>query len=434
MSVPFVRLACALVVLVLASPGGPLLADRLHLEGGGFIDAERWWVEEDWVRYESDAGTVGVPRGLVIRIEARDAGATSSAAPSRPEGDAPPDPRTEAQRIDMAMRAAFDALEAREYENASSRFWELIYLTPDSPAARIGYAIAELKLERDGRALSAVLDGLVLDPDQPRLLELLGDLRSRADRVVDALTAWRKAFDLAPSDPLREKILKAGRELQARRNYAASATPHFNLRYDGQVDPTLAASIMDYLEQQYDALAQEFDHQPPQPITVVLYADREFRDVTRAPEWVGGLYDGKIRLPLAGLQRLDRRGRQVLQHELTHAVVHSKTRGNCPRWLQEGLAQRAEGKLIPRQELHRISRQLDSRDPPDWSGERFSYAVALSQTRYLEDGRGFDDLVYLLDLLGRGLGIDDALIRVYGDDYAAIGRHWARHVLQEARR
>jgi len=351
------------------------------------------------------------------------------------EADLPKqDPQADRQRVERALRAAFEALEAREYKDASSRFWDLIYLVPDSPAPRVGYALAEMKLERDGRALSAVLDGLVLVPDQPQLLELLGDLRSRSDRVVEALAAWRRAFDLAPSDALREKILKAGRELQARQNYAASATAHFNLRYDGQVDRVLARSIMDYLEQQYAALAEAFEHQPPQPITVILYADREFRDVTRAPEWVGGLFDGKIRLPLAGLQRLDIRAQRVLQHELTHAVVHSKTRGNCPRWLQEGLAQRAEGKAIPQEELHRIARRLDSRHPVDWSGRNFSYSVALSQTRYLESGRGFDDLVYLLELLGGGLGTDEALTRVYGDDYAALSRHWAQHVLRESRR
>ena len=45
-----------------------------------------------------------------------------------------------------------------------------------------------------------------------------------------------------------------------------------------------------------------------------------------------------------------------------------------------------------------------------------------------------DDLVYLLELLGRGLGTDEALTRVYGDDYATLSRHWSQHVLRESRR
>ena len=74
----------------------------------------------------------------------------------------------------------------------------------------------------------------------------------------------------------------------------------------------------------------------PQAITVILYPLQEFREVTQAPENVAGLYDGKIRVPLGGLQRVDDAARRLLVHELTHAFVHSKTRGNCPTWRRSG--------------------------------------------------------------------------------------------------
>jgi len=64
----------------------------------------------------------------------------------------------------------------------------------------------------------------------------LGDLRDCEERVEDAVRSWRKAFDLAPSDRLREKIFKAERDLQASRDYDFATTSHFNMRFDGEVD------------------------------------------------------------------------------------------------------------------------------------------------------------------------------------------------------
>ena len=165
-----------------------------------------------------------------------------------------------------------------------------------------------------------------------------------------------------------------------------------------------------------------------------LFPTRAFREVTQSPDWVGGLYDGKIRVPLGGLESLTRRAKQVLSHELTHAVIHSKSRGNCPRWLHEGLAQRAENKRLTPERRREIAEQLAGRDASDWDEERFSYPMALSLTRYLESRWGFDTLVSLLDLLGEGEELDSALRRFYGEDYAAICRRWKRELTEEGGR
>ena len=56
----------ALAVCLAASPAP---ADRLHLDSGGFIDVDSWWYEDQWVMYENDGGTVGIPRSIVVRVE-----------------------------------------------------------------------------------------------------------------------------------------------------------------------------------------------------------------------------------------------------------------------------------------------------------------------------------------------------------------------------
>jgi hypothetical protein len=302
---------------------------------------------------------------------------------------------------------------------------------PDAQLPRVGHAVSLLALGEDRMALSVILEGLAWDPRQPQLLELLGDVRNREDLVQDALRSWREAFRQAPSDRLREKIEKAERELHAGRDYSFSTTAHFNVRYDGKIDGPLADAVMAELEQAYWTIADMLSHTPPQPITVVLYPSREFRDVTQAPEWVGGLYDGKIRVPLGGLRRLDPAATRVLRHELTHAVVHSKTRGNCPRWLHEGLAQIAEPRDLSPTESRAVAERVLHGDPSEWEAGGFSYPLALALTRYLESRRGLAGLERTLTLLGEGAAVDAALTEVYGEDQAGLSRSWAAALADE---
>ena len=45
-----------------------------------------------------------------------------------------------------------------------------------------------------------------------------------------------------------KQIAKARRELQAASRFDFARTPHFNVRYDGLIDTTLASAVMEYLE------------------------------------------------------------------------------------------------------------------------------------------------------------------------------------------
>lgn len=439
-SLPKPRVACLVGSVLAAFLVSGALADRLHLEGGGVIDVDAWWEDDGRLIYQNHGGTVGIPRTIVLKIEKT---ASESTAPADEATQAPPLPGTfggseprgssysipvqVAQTLERAMRA----LDGGDYETASSLYREVMDQTdPEFAVPRVGYALCLMALGREALALGVVLDGLALDPSQPALLEVLGDLRNREEQVQEALLNWRQAFELQPNDRLRDKILKAERELHAGRDYAFARGSHFNVRYDAEVDLQLADAVMEYLEEQYWALAEELDHAPSSPITVLLYPTREFRDVTQTAEWVGGIYDGKIRVPLGGLRRLDPRATAVLSHELTHAVIHSKTRGHCPRWLHEGLAQRFEGRRLSRADRRLVADWLRSVEPADWESRGFSYPVALSLTSYLESRRGLHGLVEVLDRLAEGRRIDDAFREVYGSGYAQLCRDWARAELE----
>lgn len=421
------KLAC--LPLLLAASVFPARADRLHLAGGGTLDVERWWIEGDTLVYEGAAGTVGLPRASVVRIEASEAPPPPPRAAKVVKKESTPAPAPTPRRAaDAAVREGADALVRRDLETAAARFTEALRLDADRNDARVGLAVASLALGRDEDALAHVLDGLAREPRNPDLHELLGDLRDREERTADALAEWREAFRVAPSDRLRDKILKAEREQSASGAFAFSAAPHFNLRFDGNIDEGLADEIGDYLESAWRDLADLYRHTPEQPITVLLYPTQSFREVTQTPSDVAGLFDGKIRVPLGGLTRLNPSAKAVLVHELSHAVVHAKTRGNCPRWLQEGLAQRAEGRRPTAADRQEVRRRLEKGDPAKWEEAGFSYPLALSLVRDLEEDRGFHALVDVLERLGAGATSDQALSEVYGEGHAALCRRWAEHV------
>ena len=440
------RAGVALTLLLLAS--APVAADRLHLAGGGVIDTDAWRIEGDVIHYETAEGTVGLPRSLVVRIEET---ATPAKAPvvepqavdDKSTAPAAPEPRTAAKsdtirvtrELGELLTKARAALDSGDHQTASELYERALQISDaDLQVPRIGFALSLMALDRDDSALSVVLDGLARDPNEPALLELMGDLYNRRERVSDALQTWQTAFGHEPNDRLREKILKAERELDAGRDYSFTTSAHFNMRYDRHVDAALSREVTEYLERQYWVLAERFRYSPTQPITVLLYPTQEFRDVTQSPEWVGGIYDGKIRVPLGGLRRLSPVAEGVLTHELAHAVIHAKTHGRCPRWLHEGLAQIVEERYLRRADQKAIAASLANRDPTTWDAGGFSYPMALSLTRSLQARKGFGGLVQLLELLGSGDSLETALNSTYGASYERLCRDWAEELQEESSR
>jgi hypothetical protein len=429
--------AIALPLIVVAAAAGIVRADVLHLAGGGTINAEKWWYEGDTLKVESEGGVIGFPRSMLVSVDST----TPKPKPDQPArapaaadanpianviaADAPPSRHKVAPETAAKMKEGNAAIAARDYETASLRFYEVLKAEPGEIGPRVGYAAAEMALGRDAVALPVILDGLTQHPNSAELLEVLGALRDHDERVEEALAAWREAYRIAPTPRLKERIEKAERELAAGRDYAYSAAAHFTVRHDGALDQDLVGEITDYLESRYRDITGTYRHAPSQPITVLLYPSQAFHDVTQVGNEVVGLYDGKIRVPLGGLKRLDPAAKRVLTHELTHAIVASKSHGTCPRWLQEGLAQLAEPRTLRRSDLATLRQSVRADAPTTWPDKAFTYPAALSFTRFLQDRRGFDLLVDVVARLGDGDSIDTAFNALYGASFAELAAEWA---------
>ena len=104
-------------------------------------------------------------------------------------------------------------------------------------------------------------------------------------------------------------------------------TEHFEVVYEFDRDEVRSEidSIGVLLEDAYLEFGEAFASFPVEGgrrrIRVVLYTREEFDAVTGVEDWVGGIFDGTIRVPVASLTEELPRVSRVLRHELLHAFV-----------------------------------------------------------------------------------------------------------------
>jgi len=127
------------------------------------------------------------------------------------------------------------------------------------------------------------------------------------------------------------------------RGFVESRVDRFRVSFQGHADKALAARATDLLESAFWRIGKTLGAYPSDPVAVMLYTEKQFRDITLALEWSGGIYDGRIRVPAAGAAQSPQLFERVLAHELTHAIIASLAARGIPTWLHEGLAQHFEG-------------------------------------------------------------------------------------------
>ncbi len=462
-----------LSALLLFADHSTLRADLFHLKNGGTIVADSWEERGETIVVHQGQGTLMIPRADVLRIEkspprAEAGSAAARNAPSPPsagrkvrepqvdlgDGGSGPEPSPEEvqRRIDdlerrirdypmaraentrqivtLLCRLGAGAYRRRDYDAALQHFREAQGYDPHDAHATLGLAAAYFAEGQDLYARSTLEQALIDHPDDPGLLVLLGDVYNSQERPDDALAAWQKAYARKPDAALKERIDKLQREHAIDGSYRRSEAAHFTLKYDGErAGPDLEAQILDDLESEFPELVTRFDYLPRQPIVVIVYPQKQFYEATLAESNVAGLFDGKIRVPLGGLRRLNPEARKVLVHELAHAFITGKSHGTAPRWLQEGLAQQIEGKTTPTTvgvSLAKEYRALE--DKTSW-GTAFSYPSALSFVEFLIDHEGFPRLVDALQAMGEGVAVDEAFRRATHYSLQELREAWGESLV-----
>ncbi len=197
--------------------------------------------------------------------------------------------------------------------------------------------------------------------------------------VALAIKTYEDALKHAPDDPVLRSTLNGWkRETDAHRTFEEARYDRFRVMFEGRAEQSLATQATGILNSAFWRIGEKLGSYPATTIVAVLYTEQQFRDITRAPDWSGGQYDGRIRIPAAGASRNPELFERILVHELTHAVLDAIVGRRVPTWLNEGLAQYFDGSdpEEARRRLKAVGRNDSSQGARArlWSPERASGA------------------------------------------------------------
>lgn len=219
----------------------------------------------------------------------------------------------------------------------------------------IGYFQSGLKLNIDDALAHANLGKLYEDQGlwEQALQEgrkaaeldqrLSRDVRRRKERIN------RKAESAVKADQTLKKASLEHLEIKQVRVFQNDL---FRISASAGVDEQDIYTVVGVLREAYNEMSEKYEHRPKK-IQVSVCSDREdFADQSRwqgieLPERAIAYFDGtaiRVRIP-------EKRGdygtlRVNLRHEYMHLLNKELTDGNCPAWLDEGLAEYEARKLL----------------------------------------------------------------------------------------
>ncbi len=434
-------------------------AETIRLKNGRVILADRVRQTGAQVEYDVGDNSYAIPSALVERIESGGAPAVSEGSSGQssehsasaaaqlsnfsPAGLRNADDlagkvirdhqvdRTALNEIEQKGSAelsatAYYVAAKHEYEagrraEARNYLARALYFSPENAVILESYAAVLVRMGNAAEAIPYAERATRVAPNSADAFTVLGFARFAADDSKGALQAWKKSLALRPDPGLEQYVAKAQRELKVESDYSENETGHFTLRYEGKRTPDgLRREILATLESHYNDLSNQFGIAPRDSIPVVLYTDEAFFDVTQAPGWTAALNDGKLRIPIDGMSSMTPELSRVLRHELAHSFINKLSRGRCPHWLNEGIAQALEPREISGNG-HRLAQLfLTGQEVPykelEGSFMRFSgmearlaYDESLVAVQYLTSSGGMDDMRRVLERLGEGSSPEMAL-------------------------
>jgi len=427
-------------------------AETLHLKNGRTIWAENVRENGNRIEYEVGENTFAIPKSLVDHIDAGGtppeystgvggSKSTDIAAPSSElriandvyalvlhDGKVDTDALAKLEKESTPDNAAAGYFLAGRHEieqgntTAARGYYEsALRLQPENAILLAHFTVLLLRAGATREGLAAAEHAVRVAPESADAHAVLGAAQYASDRTNEAIRSWKRSLTLRV-DPAVERLLaKAQKDAATEESFSENQSSHFTLRFEGkQTSETLRRAILSTLESQFDELAQTLGASPRDSVTVILYTNQAFFDVTQAPSWTGALNDGKMRIPVSGLDSLTPDLARVLKHELAHSFINYISRGRCPQWLHEGIAQMVEPRNLSGRgrrlaQLFQAQRAL----PYNMLEGGFlslssaeatvAYDESLAAVEYIQETYGMSDVQRILQRLAEGSTPEAAL-------------------------
>ncbi len=468
----FMRLRLLAFVL-LAATVAP--AVTIRLKNGRTIVADSARETDGRIEYNVGDDTYSIPKAVVDRIE--DGGAPPPSDTAAPSGGSPGKPLpaivptekldgwSELQariiregHVDTEALASFDNPSdpdraAAAYFVASTQEFEVgnpekarqyldraLGFMPDNPVLLTRYATVLNSMQQYAEAVQYGERASRLAPNSADAFAVLGSAYFQSDHTAQAIKAWERSLELRPNPVIAAMLDKARRESAVQSDFGEQDSSHFTLRYEGeQSSAAFRHVLVQTLESHYTTLVSDLGAEPRDTISVILYTNQAYFDVTRAPTWTGAVNDGKLRIPVEGLTSVDSELSGVLKHELTHSFVNQITRGRCPVWLNEGVAMLEQGrtsssygrqlgklyaahKNLPLNQLEGSFMNFNSNEAT------VAYVESLAAVEYIRDTYGMSDVDRVLERIGEGSSAEAALRATIHSGYGQLEQEIADYL------
>jgi predicted TPR repeat methyltransferase len=451
---------------------GDLFADVIYLKNGRTIWADQVRQTDTHVEYDVGENTFAVPKSSVDHVVAGGmppeyGSSSTSAAPRDIPALSPTDNLSNSvqftDKIIHDGKVDADALAALEqgdphaaaagyfiagkyefdhgdFSKARTHFDAALRFDGENPTILNYYAALLIKTGEPEQALNYAEHAVRIAPTSPDALDMLGYAQYSANRTQNAIETFKRSLQLRPDPAIQQILTKAEKDATAESSFSEHDSSHFSLHYEGkQTSENFRRQLISVLESDYDDLVRQLGVEPRSTITVTLYTDQAFFDVTQAPSWTGALNDGKLRIPINGLDSITPNLARVLKHELTHSFINYLAAGRCPHWLNEGVAQAMEPKSLsygPQLAKLFAAQQEMPFNTMEGSFMGFSgpqatlaYEESLAATDYIIDTYGSSDLQRILQRIGEGNSTEAAMRATihldYGELETEVGKYLA---------
>jgi tetratricopeptide (TPR) repeat protein len=337
-----------------------------------------------------------------------------------------------------AVEKGFHALRNGDTDGAAAIFRAALTRRPKDPRLLLGAGVVAKLQGQDQDAIALLQQALEIEPRMVEAAAILGELFYRQGDIDLAVKMYERALPNAPAsvtEVMRRRLAAWREEASLPQNHDAIKDDRFTVSFDGPVQQKLASRATSVRDAAFWRIGKTLGAYPTASINVVLYSEQQFHDITGAPEWAAGGFDGQIRIPVRGAAQNLAEFDRVLTHELTHAMLRSVASRTLPAWLNEGLAMTCEGRdgalserrlararlFVPLAALQTSFGRLNAVQAA------VAYEESAFATRALLDRIGPSGLGQLLQDLGTGQTMEQAIER-FGITFVAFESDLERRV------
>ncbi|MFO0691688.1 MAG: tetratricopeptide repeat protein [Myxococcota bacterium] len=387
-------------------------------------DDFRFWVDANGVTHLTDDPAAAPPDALPAESEGLEAlrSAWDDGVVGPPVVGGAGQSGGDADRVARLLRGALGDIERGEHARASATLRGVLRIEPRNAAAH--WYLAQLARSR-GR----------FDAAEKHLRQFL-------DAAGPSLERWRAEARTRLAAIADERRLADPTRLEGTLHLKTIPSRHFRLQVDaklGAISADYAARVLSFLESARTEVSASIGVEPLEPLGVVLYGRAAYvrEHAHRFTFQTVGFFDGRIHVASPAHPSETLRG--VLFHEYTHAVFREHTGGDRPYWLNEGLAEQIERRsrglsVSTRSERSALRANLETGGwiPLRSIAESFSglrdarardaYLQSVVTVGYIESRTDVAARRRLLERLGEGLSIDQALYEAMGVDTDGLDR------------